>query len=147
MHIANDIEKEVKKDVKTATKIQRLPWWGVLCLAVGSVPIFWLFDNFGRLDVALPVLNGIAVLGVAIAVKWKQRRRAWFWITMAVIVVLHGLAILYIPWTTRWVPATEIAGIFSIDLFVVFVILAIVEHFLERRKRLLSDKRTLQSPE
>jgi hypothetical protein len=84
--------------------------------------------------------SGIAVLGFAIAVKWKLRRRVWFWITMTIIVALHVLMILYVPWTTQWMPAMAIAGIFSADLCVMFVILAVVESVMEGR-RPLNDER------
>jgi hypothetical protein len=43
MQIANDIKNEVRE----AKKI-RLPWWGVLCVIIGSLPIFWLFDPFWK---------------------------------------------------------------------------------------------------
>jgi hypothetical protein len=47
---------EIKGDIKAAKKM-RLPWWGVLCLIFGSLPIYWLFDHWGRLSIALPALN------------------------------------------------------------------------------------------
>ena len=102
-----------------------------MCVAIASIPVSWLFDHFGRLNLGLPVLNSIFVLGVVLAVKWKLRQRGWFWITMTAIVALHLLLIVYIPWTTEWMPAAAIAGILSIDLLVVFVILAVVEKLSE----------------
>jgi hypothetical protein len=80
MLLAND----VKGDIKAAKKI-RLPWWGVLLVIIGSLPTYWPFNHFGSLGIALPTLNGVGMLAFAIAVKWKLRRRAWFWITMTVI--------------------------------------------------------------
>lgn len=97
---------DVKNDIKAARKI-RLPWWAVLCLIIGGVPICWLFDHFGTLDTALPTLMSIAVLALAIAVKWKLRRRAWFWITMAILAALHVLLILFVPWTSKWVRSRD----------------------------------------
>lgn len=126
MLLAND----VKGDIKAAKKI-RLPWWGVLCVIIGSLPAYWLFDHFGRLNIALPTLNGVGMLGFAIAVKWKLRRRVWFWITMAVIAALHVPLILFVPWGTRWVPALAIAAIDSADLVVILAILAVVGKFME----------------
>lgn len=134
MHLVKNIEKDLKNDIKTAKKIPRLPWWAVLCLMIGSLPVIGLFDHFRRFNLALPVLDGIAVLGFAIAVKWNLRRCVWFWITMTIIVALHVLLILYVPWTTQWVPAMAIAGILTVDLCVMFVILAVVENLVERSK-------------
>jgi hypothetical protein len=129
MPIANDI----KGDIKAAKKI-RLPWWGLLCLGTVSLPIYWLFDHFGRLNMALPTLNCIVVLGFVIAVKRKLRWHAWFWGTMAILAALHVPLILFVPWTTKWVPALAIAAIDSGDLIVMLAILAVVGRFMEGPK-------------
>ena len=127
------LDKSFKDDIKAAKKI-RLPWWVLLCLGVGSLPIYWLFDHSGRLELALPTLNSILVVGFTIAVKWKLRRHAWFWGTMAILAALHAPLILFFPWTERWVPALVIAAIDSADLIVMLAILAVVTKFMEGPK-------------
>ena len=129
MQLANDI----KSDIKAAKKIH-LPWWGVLCLIVGSLPIYWLFDHFGRLNIALPTLNCVGMLSFAVAVKWKLRRHAWFWGTMAILAALHVPLILFVPWTTKWVPAIVIIPIGIADLYVMLAIVSVVGKFVERPK-------------
>jgi hypothetical protein len=124
---------DIKNDIKAAKKI-RFPWWGVLCLMIGSVPIFWLFDHIGRFELALPTLISTAALGFPVAVKRKLRRRVWFWITMAVLAALHVLLILSVPWTGKWVPAIVLAGIASADLCVMLAIIDVVGKFMERPK-------------
>jgi len=114
----------------------RLPWWGVLCGIVGSVLIAWLFDHLGRFDLVRPALYSMAMLGVAIAIKWKLRRHSWFWITMTGIAALHIPLILSVPWTTKWVPALVIIPIGIADLYVTLAILSVVGKFVERRKPL-----------
>ena len=118
MSLANDI----KGDIKAARKI-RLPWWGVLCLIVGGLPVIWLFDHFGEFNLFLPTFNCVAVLGFAIAVKRNLRRHAWFWGTVAILAALHVPSILFVPWTTKWVPAVAIGAIDSLDLVVFLTIL------------------------
>ena len=126
MPVANDI----KGDIKAAKKIW-LPWWAVVCVGIGSFLAAWLFDHLGRFDLVLPTLNSVFVLGFAVAVKWKLRQHAWFWGTMAVLAALHVPLILFVPWTTRWVPALAIAVIDSADLIVMLAILAAVGRFME----------------
>ena len=128
MPIANDI----RNDIKAAKKVPRLPWWGVLCGIIGSALGAWLFDHFGRLSLFLPTLNSVAILGFTIALKWKLRRNAWFWITMTTIAALHIPLILFVPWTTKWVPAGAIAAIDSVDLIVILAILSVVQKFVEK---------------
>jgi hypothetical protein len=119
----------VKSDIKAAKRM-RLPWWAVLCLLVFGMPLPWLFDHFGRLNLMLPIWNSVAVLGFMFVLKWKLRRYAWFWITMTLIVVLHVPLILFVPWGTRWVPALAIAVIDSADFCLILWILSVVGRVL-----------------
>jgi hypothetical protein len=129
MPLANDI----KGNIKAARKI-RLPWWGVLCWMAGCALVVWPLVVLRRFDLALPILNSMAVLGFAIAVKRNLRRHAWFWGAMAIFAALHVPLVLFVPWTTRWVPAIAIAAIDSADLIVMLAILAVVGKFMEGPK-------------
>jgi len=71
----------------------------------------------------------MAMFGVAIAMRWKLRRHIWFWITMTVIAALHIPLILFVPWTTKWVPAIVIIPIGIADLYAMLAILAVVGKF------------------
>ena len=124
---------EFKNDIKAARKI-RLPWWGVLCVMIGTLPIIWAFDHFERYDLAMPTLYSIATLGFAIGVKWKLRRCGWFWVIMAIIAALHVLLILTIRWTTAWVPALVIVSIGSIEICAILWILYVVGKFMKGSK-------------
>ena len=128
MSLANDVKSDIK-----ATRKMRLPWWAVLCLLIGGMPLPWLFDHFGRLDLMLPTWNCVAVLGIILVLKWKLRRHTWFWGTMAILAALHVPLILFVPWTTKWVPAIAIAAIGSADLIVMLAILAVVGKFTSAR--------------
>ena len=129
MSLGNDVGNEIK-----AAKKLRLPWWGVLCGIVGSFLCAWLFDNFGKLDLVLPALNSIAVLGFMLVLKRKLWRHAWFWGIMAVIAALHVPLVLFVPWGSKWVPALAIAAIDSLDFCLILWILAIVEKFMGEQK-------------
>ncbi len=121
MSLANDVRSDIK-----AVKKLRLPWWGVLFGIIGSFLCAWLFDNFGKLELVLPTLNSIAVLGFMLVLKRKLWPHAWFWITMVILAALHIPLVLFVPWTTRWVPALAVAAIDSGDLIVMLAILAVV---------------------
>ena len=85
-----------------------------------------MFALYGKLELALPLINILGVLGLIIFFKWKLRRRAWFWVTMAVIAALHVPLILFVPWTTAWVPALAIAAIDSADFVLILWVLLLV---------------------
>jgi hypothetical protein len=127
------LTNDLKDDIKAARKIW-LPWWAVLCAIAVATLAAWLFDHFGRLNQMLPTWNCIAVLGFAIAVKWKLRRHAWFWATMTILAALHVPLILFVPWTSTWVPAIAIAVIDSADLIMILAILSVVGRFMDRPK-------------
>lgn len=112
----------------------RLPWWGVLCVIFGALPLLFLFDHFGKLALARPTLTSVAMVTIAIALRWQLRRHVWFWITMAVIAALHVPLILFVPWTTKWVPAFVIIPIGMADLYAMLWILSVVGKFMEGPK-------------
>jgi len=125
--------KKMKHEIKEAKK-WRLPWWGILSVAIGSLFCCWLFDHFGRFDLALPTMNSVGMLVFAIVLNWKLRRHVWFWITMTIIAALHVPLILFIPWTTNWVPVIAIGAIDSADLIVILAILSIAGEYMEGPK-------------
>jgi hypothetical protein len=112
----------------------RLPWWGVLCVMFAALPLVLLFAYFGKFALALPTLDSIAMVIIAIAMRWRLRRHVWFWITMTVIAALHVPLILFVPWTTKWVPAPVIIPIGIADLYAMLAILSVVGKFVERPK-------------
>jgi hypothetical protein len=124
------LAKDIKNDIKAAKKIW-LPWWAVLSLIVAGLPIIWLFDHFGSLNLFLPTFNSIFVLGFTIAVKRNLRRHAWFWGIMTILAALHVPLVLFVPWTTKWVPALAIAAIDSADLIAMLAILAVIGKFMK----------------
>jgi uncharacterized membrane protein (DUF485 family) len=100
---------------------QLCAWMGICALIV------WPLGRSGRIGLALPILNGIGLAGLVVAVKGSFRRFVWYWMTMAVIVGVHVSLILMIPWTTKWIPAPVVTGVATLDFFVILVILAAVE--------------------
>ncbi len=127
MSLASDL----KADAQVAKRL-RLPWWGMLCCIVAGIPIIWLCDHFGRLNLALPTFDSVGMIAVAIAVKWKLRRQVWFWITIIVLMGLHVLLILSVPWTDQWVPALALVPFGLADLWVMLALISAVRQLVER---------------
>ena len=55
---------------------------------------------------------------------------------MTIIAALHVPLVLFIPWTTKWVPALAIATIDSVDLIVILAILTVFREIHERAENL-----------
>jgi hypothetical protein len=109
----------------------RVPWWGVLLWMAGCGLIDWVLISLGKFDLALSALNSIAVVGFTIVLMRKLWLHVWFWGTMSILAALHVPLILFVPWTTKWVPALAIAAIDSADLILMLAILSVVEKFME----------------
>lgn len=124
---------DIRNDIAAAKEL-RLPRRGILSIIVGSLPIYWLFDHFGKLSMALPALNFVAVFAFLIALKWRFRRRIWFWALFIVLAAFHVELILFIPWTNSWVPALAIAVIDSADFCLIVWIFAAVGRLMEGPK-------------
>jgi len=124
------IAEGIRADIRSARKIW-LPWWAVLSIAAGSLPLIWLFDHFGRMDLALPALCMSGMLGFALVVKRRLWRRVWFWIAIAAIAALQIWLVLIIPWTDRWVPAVVTIPIATAYLIGIIAILSVLESFFD----------------
>jgi hypothetical protein len=112
----------------------RLPWWGVLSVILGALVVLIFFDHFGQLALARPTMISAATVIIAIAMRWRLKRHVWFWIAIIVLAALHVPLILFVPWTTKWVPALAIIPIGIADLYIILWVLSAVGKFMEGPK-------------
>lgn len=110
-------------------KQMRLSWRGVLGVMLGTAVLALLFICLGRFDLARPSMVSVAMVSLAITMRWKLRKHVWFWTTMTILAALHLPLILFIPWTTKWIPAILIAPVGIADLYVMLWVLAVVGKF------------------
>jgi hypothetical protein len=122
---------QLDRVITAEDKKMRLPWWGVLCVIFGTVVLGLLFAFSGRPDLARPSLILIGIVVLTIVMRWKLRRHVWFWITMTFLAALHVPLILFVPWTTKWVPVFVIIPIGMADLYVMLAVLLVVGKFME----------------
>lgn len=97
----------------------------------GALLLALIFVHFRRFDLARPSLISVGMIAIAIALRWGLRRHVWFWATMALIAALHIPLIVFVPWTTQWVPAVVIAPVGMADLYAMLWVLSIVGKFMQ----------------
>jgi hypothetical protein len=124
----------VHKVLTEEDRQMRLPWWGILCVMVGAFLLFFLFDHFGKLTIARPTLYSVAVIVITIAMRWKLRGHVWFWATMAFLASLHVPLILFIPWTTKWIPALVVIPIGIADSYAMLWVVSVIGKFMGKQK-------------
>jgi hypothetical protein len=89
----------------------RADWTGTI-IGVLLIPVFVLFIFLGKAEMGFTVCIVLGMVMLAIKLRWKLRRRGWFWVTIAVILTLH-IPFLFV---VRW-PQTNIPTIaFSLPL-------------------------------
>jgi hypothetical protein len=112
----------------------RLSWKGGLCVFFGTILLALTFVSLGRFDLARPTMVSVAMVSLAITMRWKLRTHGWFWITMLILAVLHLPLILFIPWTTKWIPAVLIAPIGIADLYAMLWAISVVGKFMREKE-------------
>jgi hypothetical protein len=89
----------------------RADWTGTI-IGVLLIPVFVLFIFLGKAEMGFTVCIVLGMVMLAIKLRWKLRRRGWFWVTIADIMTLH-IPFLFV---VRW-PQTNIPTIaFSLPL-------------------------------
>ena len=129
---AVSISSEARQDIKTAQKV-RPPWWALVLFGVLCLPVYWLFDHFGSLSISLPVLDSIIPFGFVLYLKRKFYGKWWFWVTIALVALLHALMIWSTPWTEGWKPAAVAGVLVSVDICLMLWLLAAVETLVSSR--------------
>ena len=99
----------------------------------GAFLLALLLHHFGKFALARPIMFSASIIGVTIAMRWKLKDHVWFWITMAFLTALHVPLILFIPWTTKWIPALILTPIGIADLYVMLWVISIVGKSKEKR--------------
>lgn len=104
----------------------RLGWRGMLGVMLGTALLAIPFVYWKRFDLALPTFVSVAMISLAIKMRWRLRHNAWFWITMSCLCALHVPLVLCLPLTGKWISAVVIAPFGVLDLHVMLWTVAAV---------------------
>ncbi len=125
---------QLGKIITAEERRMRLPLWGYILIPIGAFLLFAFFDHFGKLALARSTVFSVSIIIIAVAMRWKLKERVWFWITMASLAALHLPLILFIPWTTKWIPVLVIIPIGIADLYAMLWVVSAVGKFIEGSK-------------
>jgi hypothetical protein len=112
----------------------RLPLWAAPFVLVGAFLLSFIFDHFGKLALARPTVFAVAIIIIAVAMRWKLRGHVWFWVTMTFLAALHVPLILFIPWTSKWIPVLVVIPIGIADSYAMLWVVSVVGKFMEGPK-------------
>src|SRR5580693_1256738 len=92
-------------------------------VGISFLPVYILFSALRNAGCGTAAgCFGVAIV-IAVRSSWELRTRIWFWVTVAIIALLHLAMILFIPWPNtdyRW-PIVFPVGVLDI-LAISFVI-------------------------
>lgn len=74
---------------------------------IGAVllPVFFLFVYLGKPEMGFTVCLVLAMIMIAIYLRWKLRKYLWFWAAIAFILLLHIPLFLFVRWPQSNIPA------------------------------------------
>ncbi|MGA1983449.1 MAG: hypothetical protein ABSG84_13410 [Acidobacteriaceae bacterium] len=74
------------------------PSWAGVMVAVVTLPVLMIFDYLGKFYLGLSITIWLGMNLLAIWLRWKLRRRAWFWVVIVFACALELPLVLLIPW-------------------------------------------------
>lgn len=101
-------------------------------IAVAVFPLGLLAENFVGPGSGLPTSLCAAMIVAAIWWRWDLSDRPWFWGTVAIITALHLPLIMFVHWTTHWIPAAVSTPFCLVDGLLILKIFSLGERFIDR---------------
>ena len=78
-------------------------WTGPIIVAM-LAPLFFLFVYLGKAEMGFTACLVLGMFMVAVRLRWKLRRYAWFWGTIAFVLLLHIPFLFLVHWPQSNVP-------------------------------------------
>jgi hypothetical protein len=78
-------------------------WTGPIIVAM-LAPLFFLFVNLGKAEMGFTACLVLGMFMVAVRLRWKLRRYAWFWATVVFVLLLHIPVLFLVHWPQTHVP-------------------------------------------
>ena len=95
----------------------------ILCM----VPVFALFAYFGDPGRGRAAAGSTIVIMYAARGCWDLRRHTWFWVTLTIVIAVHVLLVLLIPWTSKSYPGTLLLPVAAVDYGIVYGVIKLIE--------------------
>ena len=74
--------------------------WG-LAAALCTSPLFLVFAYFGDPGRGRAAWISAGIFLIVVRLFWGLRNHVWFWITIAIVALLHVLLVVLVPWSSR----------------------------------------------
>jgi hypothetical protein len=100
----------------------------ILCM----IPPFVLFAFLGHDPGRGRAASGsVIVIMYAARACWNLRKHAWLWVTLAIVIAVHVLLVLLIPWTSKSYPGTLLLPVAAVDYGIVYGVIKLIEKMMK----------------
>lgn len=105
--------------------------WALLA-GICTSPVYILFVYLGDSGRGRAAWVSAGMIALAARLVWDLKRRAWFWVTIAIIAILHIPVILLIPWGRETLSYVALLPLGLLDLGINYGIIRLVENTIEK---------------
>lgn len=78
--------------------------WSGTIIGVMLLPVLFLFIFLGKAELGFTACIVLAMSMIAVRLRWKLRRYAWFWATIVFVLLLHIPFLFLVHWPDTHVP-------------------------------------------
>jgi len=68
------------------------------------LPVFFVFVVLGKAEMGFNLMLALGLVMIAVKLRWKVRRHAWFWVTIAFVLLLHIPFLFFVHWPQSNIP-------------------------------------------
>lgn len=90
-------------DSEAPKEKSRADWSGTIIGAM-LLPVLFLFIYLGKAEMGFTACIVLAMFMIAVRLRWKLRRYAWFWATIVFVLLLHIPVLFLVHWPQTHVP-------------------------------------------
>ncbi len=111
----------------------RLTRRSALMVLLCALPFFFLFAALGEPARGRAAATCVGMIATAVLIRWDLQKRAWFWVTIAILALLHIPVVLFIPWTNRNYPGIVLLPGALLDLAMVYGCIKLAEKLMGKK--------------
>ena len=112
---------------------ERTEWRVAFFAFAVGFPIFLAFVAEGNLARGRAAMLAAGAIICAASGFWDERRKWWYWCSLFVVTIIHGLIVLKFSWSDRPLNYWQLLPFGFADALVVFVFLKIVQWIAKKR--------------
>lgn len=78
--------------------------WSGTIIGVMLLPVFFVFVVLGKAEMGFKLILVLGLVMIAVKLRWKLRRHAWYWVTIAFVLFLHIPFLFLVHWPQSNIP-------------------------------------------